>query len=186
MTQQLDPIAAMHIADAAVSVELETPDMTLNIGPQHPATHGVLRCAVKLDGEIIDNSDRDRTAQDASVRLGYQLSPDTQVFGTAGWRNVEFGQKFDRAVHADLEHVVRVFQVGIDRLGLIRQLMHQVGPEAPEAGETLVDLLVDGLVLLGADLHPVLHRVIAEYLVQYLPHVLASEDVGVRLDPGGG
>ncbi|NND72518.1 MAG: NADH-quinone oxidoreductase subunit D, partial [Rhodothermales bacterium] len=28
--------------------------MTLNIGPQHPATHGVLRCAVKLDGEIIE------------------------------------------------------------------------------------------------------------------------------------
>ncbi len=29
-------------------------EMTLNIGPQHPATHGVLRCAVKLDGEIIE------------------------------------------------------------------------------------------------------------------------------------
>lgn len=28
--------------------------MTLNIGPQHPATHGVLRCVVKLDGEMID------------------------------------------------------------------------------------------------------------------------------------
>ena len=29
-------------------------EMVLNIGPQHPATHGVLRCAVKLDGEMID------------------------------------------------------------------------------------------------------------------------------------
>lgn len=29
-------------------------EMVLNIGPQHPATHGVLRCAVKLDGEIIE------------------------------------------------------------------------------------------------------------------------------------
>lgn len=29
-------------------------EMVLNIGPQHPATHGVLRCAVKLDGELID------------------------------------------------------------------------------------------------------------------------------------
>lgn len=29
-------------------------DMVLNIGPQHPATHGVLRCATKLDGERIE------------------------------------------------------------------------------------------------------------------------------------
>jgi NADH-quinone oxidoreductase subunit D len=28
--------------------------MVLNIGPQHPATHGVLRCAVELDGETIE------------------------------------------------------------------------------------------------------------------------------------
>ncbi len=28
--------------------------MTLNIGPQHPATHGVLRAVVKLDGELIE------------------------------------------------------------------------------------------------------------------------------------
>ncbi len=31
-------------------------EMTLNIGPQHPATHGVLRCVVKLDGEMIEKT----------------------------------------------------------------------------------------------------------------------------------
>ena len=30
--------------------------MILNIGPQHPATHGVLRCVVKLDGETVEKS----------------------------------------------------------------------------------------------------------------------------------
>jgi NADH-quinone oxidoreductase subunit D len=28
-------------------------DMVLNMGPQHPATHGVLRCLLRLDGETI-------------------------------------------------------------------------------------------------------------------------------------
>ncbi len=38
---------------AAASDALEH-RMILNIGPQHPATHGVLRCLVELDGERID------------------------------------------------------------------------------------------------------------------------------------
>jgi NADH-quinone oxidoreductase subunit D len=33
--------------------ELATQDMSLNVGPQHPATHGVLRIIVDLDGERI-------------------------------------------------------------------------------------------------------------------------------------
>ncbi len=33
--------------------ELATADMVLNIGPQHPSTHGVLRLAVTLDGERV-------------------------------------------------------------------------------------------------------------------------------------
>jgi NADH-quinone oxidoreductase subunit D len=33
--------------------ELATQDMSLNVGPQHPATHGVLRIVVDLDGERI-------------------------------------------------------------------------------------------------------------------------------------
>ena len=35
---------------------LHTQDMTLNVGPQHPATHGVLRVIVTLDGELIEDA----------------------------------------------------------------------------------------------------------------------------------
>ncbi|MBV9936373.1 MAG: NADH-quinone oxidoreductase subunit D [Actinobacteria bacterium] len=44
---------AGQAADARVNVELETDGMTLNMGPQHPATHGTLRIVVRLDGEQV-------------------------------------------------------------------------------------------------------------------------------------
>src|ERR1700712_3472444 len=50
--QQLAFIAA-KAADARVNVELEAEGMTLNIGPQHPATHGTLRIICRVDGEQI-------------------------------------------------------------------------------------------------------------------------------------
>ena len=46
-----------HLADAQVDVELDTGDMILNIGPQHPATHGTLRIVVRLDGERVVSAD---------------------------------------------------------------------------------------------------------------------------------
>jgi NADH-quinone oxidoreductase subunit D len=40
-------------ADARIHFEIEAEGMTLNIGPQHPATHGTLRVVVRLDGEKV-------------------------------------------------------------------------------------------------------------------------------------
>ncbi len=54
--QQLSYIAA-QAADARVNLEIETEGMTLNIGPQHPATHGTLRIVAKLDGEQVVSAD---------------------------------------------------------------------------------------------------------------------------------
>src|SRR5260370_17735974 len=54
---EVDPSAFRHLADAQVNVELDTGDMVLNIGPQHPATHGTLRIVVRLDGERVVSAD---------------------------------------------------------------------------------------------------------------------------------
>ncbi len=48
---------ATQAADARVNVELQTEQMTLNLGPQHPATHGTLRLVARLDGEQVVQAD---------------------------------------------------------------------------------------------------------------------------------
>jgi len=47
----LDPL--FERGGTGTGSELPTTDMVLNIGPQHPATHGVLRLRLTLDGERI-------------------------------------------------------------------------------------------------------------------------------------
>jgi NADH-quinone oxidoreductase subunit D len=44
-----------HQITAAIGSGIATTDMVLNIGPQHPATHGVLRLRMTLDGERIQH-----------------------------------------------------------------------------------------------------------------------------------
>src|SRR5947199_3052636 len=48
---------AGQAADARVNIELQTEDMTRNLGPQHPATHGTLRVVAKLNGEQVIDAD---------------------------------------------------------------------------------------------------------------------------------
>jgi len=38
-----------------VERDLETVDININMGPQHPSTHGVFRMVLKIDGEIVED-----------------------------------------------------------------------------------------------------------------------------------
>lgn len=58
------PDAAGQAAKALESYQDKTDDLvgeklTLNMGPSHPATHGVLRLILELDGEVISKADPD-------------------------------------------------------------------------------------------------------------------------------
>lgn len=50
---QLDRHGIVEVSDGGVSIEIKGEAMTLNIGPQHPSTHGVLRLVAEVDGERI-------------------------------------------------------------------------------------------------------------------------------------
>ncbi len=51
----------MHQVEIATTQEtlLDSPEMVLNMGPQHPSTHGVLRVILRLDGETVIDLDCD-------------------------------------------------------------------------------------------------------------------------------
>ncbi|MEV4097460.1 NADH-quinone oxidoreductase subunit D [Streptosporangium saharense] len=53
MTEPREVNVGIGAGAAATGKELATEDMVLNIGPQHPSTHGVLRLRLTLDGERI-------------------------------------------------------------------------------------------------------------------------------------
>ena len=64
-TRAIDaPDSAARLATAGEAYQSTTDDvigqrLTLNMGPSHPATHGVLRLVLELDGEVITRADPD-------------------------------------------------------------------------------------------------------------------------------
>ena len=58
--------------------------MDLNMGPQHPSTHGVLRVKLRLDGEVVRDADADigylhtgfeKSFEDKTYTQGITFSP---------------------------------------------------------------------------------------------------------------
>ena len=45
------------MAETTTAPEIRSETMTVNMGPQHPSTHGVLRLVLELSGEVVINAD---------------------------------------------------------------------------------------------------------------------------------
>ena len=53
------PDSAARAAAVEEAQDIQGEKMVLNMGPSHPATHGVLRIVLELDGEVITKADPD-------------------------------------------------------------------------------------------------------------------------------
>jgi NADH-quinone oxidoreductase subunit D len=90
------------------TTEISSPGMTLNLGPQHPSTHGVLRLILELDGEII------RTCRPV---IGYLHRGLEKMFEARPYRqNIPFTDRLDYL--ASLNGNLAMAQA-IERLGSV-------------------------------------------------------------------
>ena len=56
---EIQDSAILREAPGVADSEMVAEHMTLNMGPSHPATHGVLRLLLELDGEVVVSADPD-------------------------------------------------------------------------------------------------------------------------------
>src|ERR1700688_75489 len=72
---------------AEMLADTQTEVMTVNIGPHHPATHGVLRLIVDLEGEVV----RDLKPVIGYVHTGIEKSCEDKSY----WKVIPFVERMD-------------------------------------------------------------------------------------------
>jgi NADH-quinone oxidoreductase subunit D len=90
----------------------ESTDMVLNIGPQHPSTHGVLRLRLLLDGEVI---------QHAEPVIGYMHRGAEKLFEARDYRQI--------VMLANRHDWLSAFS---NELGVVMGVERMLGMEVPE------------------------------------------------------
>src|SRR5512144_2021758 len=102
---------------------LATQDMVLNIGPQHPATHGVLRLRLLLDGERIVQ---------AEPIIGYMHRGAEKLFEARDYRQI--------IMLANRHDWLSAFA---NELGVVLAVERMLGMEVPERAVWLRTLLAE-------------------------------------------
>src|SRR3712207_3569389 len=109
-------------ADVA-GTDLPTADMVLNIGPQHPSTHGVLRLRLVLDGERVVS---------AEPIIGYMHRGAEKLFEVRDYRQI--------TVLANRHDWLSAFS---NELGVVLAVEEMLGMEVPERAVWLRTMLAE-------------------------------------------
>jgi NADH-quinone oxidoreductase subunit D len=107
----------------AAPTGLDTEEMVLNIGPQHPSTHGVLRLVLTLDGELIVT---------ATPVIGYMHRGAEKLFEVRDYRQI--------IVLANRHDWLSAFS---NELGVVLAVERLLGIEVPERATWLRTLLAE-------------------------------------------
>ena len=112
-----------ELAGASPTSELPTADMVLNIGPQHPSTHGVLRLRLVLDGERVVS---------AEPMIGYMHRGAEKLFEARDYRQI--------TVLANRHDWLSAFA---NELGVVMAVERMLGMEVPERAIWLRTLVAE-------------------------------------------
>jgi NADH-quinone oxidoreductase subunit D len=134
-----DPAAAE--TGASHGLEPETEVMTINIGPHHPATHGVLRLVVQLEGELV----REVKPVIGYVHTGIEKSCEDKSY----WKVIPFVERMDYVsyffqMEAFCGAVERLIELEIPRraayLRVIHMELNRIHSHLVWLGTTALDL----------------------------------------------
>ncbi|MDQ1652445.1 MAG: NADH-quinone oxidoreductase subunit, partial [Cryptosporangiaceae bacterium] len=113
----------MTVGVGAGADQLATADMVLNIGPQHPSTHGVLRLRLVLDGERVIS---------AEPIIGYMHRGAEKLFEVRDYRQI--------IVLANRHDWLSAFS---NELGVVLAVERMMGLEVPERAVWIRTLLAE-------------------------------------------
>jgi NADH-quinone oxidoreductase subunit D len=131
-----------------MATERRTETMTVNMGPQHPSTHGVLRLVLELDGEIVRSADptigylHTGIEKTAEQKKWQQVIPlvERMDYLSAQSNSLAFSLSVERLLGVDVPERVRWIRVLLAELQRINSHLVWLGTHGMEVGAVSVML----------------------------------------------
>jgi NADH-quinone oxidoreductase subunit D len=133
MTKVSNPMSTQLEDPRVVEFDVRTDEMLVNMGPQHPSTHGVLRLLLRTDGEVVHEvTPHIGYLHRCAEKIGEHLSPPQWIPYTdrmdylAGMNmNLGFSLTVEKLVKMEVPEKAMVLRVIIAEMGRIAS--HLVG-----------------------------------------------------------
>lgn len=123
-------------------------NLVINMGPQHPSTHGVLRLILELDGEIVVNCEPvigylhtgfEKTFESKNYHQGVTLTDRMDYLNPLG-NNLAYALTIEELLDCEIPERARVARVILAEFQRIASHLVQLGTEAMELGAMSVFL----------------------------------------------